>query len=129
MKLIYLLVLAVLLSTVTNAQTFKVTGFVSDTKRFDDIEAKVMGKPLKLDVYDKSISVKLADEDAKLMHKVTDNEYLLDLSKPGSVETLKLTLKLVKTVGFTTSVELTFTAAENKGQYRHNYWKIIAKRF
>lgn len=124
-----LLVAALLISVSASAQTFKVTGFVSDSKRFDDVEANAMGKALKIEVYDTSVSMKLADEKAEIMHKVADNEYLLDLSKSGSVETLKLTLKLIKTVGITTSVELMFAVAENKGQYRHAYWKITAKRF
>lgn len=131
MKTIKLILLTMLLSTALKAQTFKVTGFEADNERFKTLEKKVMGKQLVVEVYDTSVSMKLADKEPEIMHKVNgkENEYIMDLREKPSPQTFNMILRLNKTLGVTTSVELLFQADENGGENRHAHCKITAKRF
>ena len=129
MKHFFLVLIISLCASSVFAQTFKITGFVSDDKKFDSIEARLMGKQLTLIVYDNSASIKIGNDSPDLMHLIRENEYNLDLSKSNTKETQTLNLKLNKTLAFITSVELTFLVRENEGYYRHSSWTLTAKRF
>lgn len=129
MKTLFSTLVVILLTTsLSFAQKFKVTGFKGTSKNFDSFEAKVMGKPLNIIVYDTSISLQIADDKADIIHKVSDNLYVLDLSKSGTKETQVLTAKLNKTIGYITSVEVTLKISENAGAYRTASWTLTAKR-
>jgi hypothetical protein len=129
MKTLFSTLIIILLATSFSfAQKFKVTGFTGTDKRFEETEATLMGQTVNLIVYDTSISLKVGDEKADIIHKVSDNIYVLDLSKPNSTETQKLTVKLNKLIGYINSIEVTFYVAENKGAYRTASWTLTAKR-
>lgn len=129
MKTLSTIIIIILLSAISCfAQKFKVTAFTGNDKRFDEVENQVMGQTVILVVYDTSVSLKIANDPADIIHKVSENNYIKDLSKPQSKETMSISVKLNKTFNYISSIEVSFNVAENQGQYRKGTWTLTAKR-
>ncbi len=130
MKKILLLWLLTAVSYSSYAQTFKITDVNSvDKETYDNLASHALGKNVIVTFYDKSVSIKLPEEKPLFLRKVDNNFYSERKVLTNGVETETTTLKVYKTLGIISSIEVSFNIAENAGQYRNKGGSLTAKRF
>jgi hypothetical protein len=117
-------------TTFSFAQTLKVTAVeASDDKNYNQASKNSLGKAMILNVYDNSISVKVANNAAAMILKQTSPDHYKRIEKDDSNESEVYTLTINKTLSVITSAELTITIKEKGGQYRQMWVTITGKRF
>lgn len=121
--------LAIITLTTVHAQNLKVSAVdASDTKIYNEVAPKYLGKVMQLTIYDNSVTVKVAKVDPINLRLTSDNDYsMVESDSEHESHTFYLTIN--KTLCVITSATLKYVIREKGGQYRTADFTLTAKRF